>query len=62
MPIFQVMRREVWTQAYEIEAKNPQEALKLVNEGKGDAQDDQLEYSRMLDKANLSDVTLLSEG
>lgn len=48
MKKYRVIKREVWTQAVEIEAENESDAISKVRFGKGDMVDDTLEYSHDL--------------
>lgn len=48
MKKYWVIKREVWTQAVEIEAENERDAISKVRFGKGDTVDDTLEYSHDL--------------
>lgn len=43
---------EVWTQEYQVDAENLEEALHMVHSGKGDIVDNTLEFSHMMDRIN----------
>jgi len=49
MKIYRVFVKEVWVQAFDIEAESKEEAIKLITEGDGDIVQDELDYSHSLD-------------
>lgn len=49
MKTYRVFVKEVWVQAFDIEAESKEEAIKLITEGDGDIVQDELDYSHSLD-------------
>ena len=46
---FRVIAKEVWTQAYLVDAPDAQHAASMVLQGFGVVQEDEMEFSHMLD-------------